>query len=142
MEYFVEVPTGISKETLEKHEKKILAKADKDVESRKKVLEMETSQIQKDLKASTDKAIKEAKKKVEEAEKKVIDSEKATTAALEVERKALAKKEKSLDNESKKIKKRIDEGTVEAKKAFEEAEKARRYSRKRSSGIRTKKLNS
>ena len=126
LEYFVEVPTGISKETLEKHEKKILAKADKDVESRKKVLEMETSQIQKDLKASTDKAIKEAKKKVEEAEKKVIDSEKATTAALEVERKALAKKEKSLDNESKKIKKRIDEGTVEAKKAFEEAEKEAR----------------
>ena len=46
---------------------------------------METSQIQKDLKASADKAIKEAEKKVEDAEKKVIDSEKATTAALEVE---------------------------------------------------------
>ena len=87
---------------------------------------METSQIQKDLKASTDKAIKEAKKKVEEAEKKVIDSEKATIGSFEVERKAAAKKEKSLDNESKKIKKRIDEGTVEAKKAFEEAEKEER----------------
>ena len=31
LEYFVEVPTGISKETLEKHEKKILDKAEKDV---------------------------------------------------------------------------------------------------------------
>jgi hypothetical protein len=89
LEYHIEVPTGISEETLKRHEKKIIEKFEK-----------------------------ESAKVIKEAEEKVANAEKNALEALGAERKSLDEIKKSLDIDTNNFKKKVEKETVEFKKAL------------------------